>query len=79
MLRTIIAITRKSVGFASAALLLLTTGDAFASQGPGIAPGTAGAATQLGAAIAVYGGSALVIAAGLIGALRRRGAQPRRQ
>ncbi|SEH82804.1 hypothetical protein [Tardiphaga sp. OK245] len=43
-----------------------------ASQGPGVIPGTAGAATQLAMAIIVYGGSAMVIAAGLIGAARQR-------
>jgi hypothetical protein len=79
MFRAIIGTTRKRAGFASAALALLSAGDAFASQGPGIAPGTVGAATQLGMAIAVYGAAALVVAAGLIGALRRRGTQPRRQ
>lgn len=43
-----------------------------ASQGPGVMPGTAGTATQLAMAIIVYGGSAIVIAAGLIGAARER-------
>ena len=45
---------------------------ALASQGPGIADGTAPPALQLATALAVYGGSALVIVAGLIGAVRRR-------
>ena len=45
---------------------------AFASQGPGGGQGTAGSFTQLGMAIFVYGASALVIGAGLIGAMRRR-------
>jgi hypothetical protein len=45
---------------------------ALASQGPGGAPGTASPVTQLVMAIVVYGSSALVLAAGLIGSLRRR-------
>jgi hypothetical protein len=45
---------------------------AFASQGPGAGPGTASNATQLAMAIIVYGISALVIAAGLIGGVRGR-------
>ncbi|WP_371423561.1 hypothetical protein [Tardiphaga sp.] len=43
-----------------------------ASQGPGVMHGTAGTTTQLAMAIIVYGGSAMVIAAGLIGAVRQR-------
>ena len=42
---------------------------AFASQGPGGGLGTASSFTQL--AIIVYGASALVVGAGLIGAARR--------
>ena len=45
---------------------------AFASQGPGGGPGTASTFTQLAMAILVYGASALVVGAGLIGAVRRR-------
>jgi len=45
---------------------------AFAAQGPGTGPGTAGSLTQLAMAIIVYGSSALVVAAGLIGAARGR-------
>ena len=45
---------------------------ALASQGPGGGPGTASPSTQLVMAILVYGGAALLIAAGLIGALKRR-------
>jgi hypothetical protein len=44
---------------------------AFASQGPGAGPGTASSFTQLIMAIIVYGTSALVVGAGLIGAARR--------
>ena len=43
-----------------------------ASQGPGIANGTAGANVQWAMAILVYGGSALLIAWGAIGAIRQR-------
>jgi hypothetical protein len=45
---------------------------AFASQGPGGGPGTASGFTQLAMAIIVYGTSALVVGAGLIGMTRRR-------
>jgi hypothetical protein len=48
------------------------TSAAFASQGPGGGPGTASGFTQLAMAILVYGTSALVVGAGLIGAARRR-------
>jgi hypothetical protein len=44
---------------------------AFASQGPGGGPGTASGFTQLAMAIIVYGTSALVVGAGLVGAVRR--------
>jgi hypothetical protein len=59
---------------AAAVLLqvLASTHAALASQGPGGAAGTAGPLTQLVMAIIVYGGSALILAAGLIGSLRRR-------
>jgi hypothetical protein len=43
---------------------------ALASQGPGGGMGTAGHLTQVAMAILVYGASALVVAAGLIGAVR---------
>jgi hypothetical protein len=55
-----------------AAAALLSTNAALASQGPGGGPGTASHFTQLVMAIIVYGGSALVVGAGLLGALRRR-------
>jgi hypothetical protein len=45
---------------------------AFASQGPGGGMGTASHFTQVAMAILVYGASAIVVAAGLIGAARRR-------
>jgi hypothetical protein len=56
---------------ASSATGLLWTDAGFASQGPGAGPGTASHFTQLTMAILVYGVSALVIGAGLIGAVRR--------
>ncbi len=46
---------------------------AAASQGPGGGPGTAGHLTQLTMAIVVYGGCALIVAAGLVGGLRSQG------
>lgn len=51
---------------------LLLANVAFASQGPGGGPGTASSFTQLAMAIIVYGTCALVIGAGLIGAVRQR-------
>jgi hypothetical protein len=45
---------------------------ALASQGPGGGPGTASSFTQAVMAIIVYGTAALVVGAGLIGAVRRR-------
>ena len=58
---------------AAAAATSLTWADAaFASQGPGGGMGSASGFTQLAMAILVWGTSALVVGAGLIGALRRR-------
>ena len=57
---------------AAPALSLVWANAAFASQGPGGGPGTASSFTQLAMAIIVYGTSALVVGAGLIGAARRR-------
>lgn len=45
-------------------------GVALASQGPGGGMGTAGHLTQLAMAVLVYGLSAIVVGAGLIGAVR---------
>jgi hypothetical protein len=50
----------------------LWTDAACASQGPGGGLGTASPLIQLTMAVIVYGGSALVVAAGLIGAARGR-------
>ncbi len=57
---------------AAAAALLLPAASAVASQGPGGGMGTASSFTQIAMAVLVYGASALIIGAGLIGALRRR-------
>jgi hypothetical protein len=51
---------------------LLAADTALASQGPAGGPGTASSFTQLAMAIIVYGTSALVVGAGLVGAVRRR-------
>ena len=63
--------SRFAVAFTPAAALLFAE-VALASQGPGGGPGTASPFTQLVMAIVVYGSSALVVGAGLIGAMRRR-------
>jgi hypothetical protein len=51
---------------------LLWANVAFASQGPGVSPGTASKFTQVMMALIVYGISAVVVGAGLIGAAARR-------
>jgi len=60
------------IATAAVAAVLLPASAALASQGPGGGPGTASDLTQLVMAIIVYGTSALVVGAGLIGAARRR-------
>jgi hypothetical protein len=57
--------------FVTSPLASSWTGAAFASQGPGGGLGTASNFTQLTMALIVYGAMALVLGAGLIGALRR--------
>jgi hypothetical protein len=59
------------LAFAVTAAMLLPAASAFASQGPGGGMGAAGNFTQNAMAILVYGVSALIVGAGLIGALRR--------
>ena len=61
-----------AIAAASAATGLLWAGAALASQGPGGGLGSASSFTQLAMAIIVWGTSALVVGAGLIGAVRRR-------
>src|SRR5437868_6312799 len=51
---------------------VMWSGAALASQGPGGGMGTASHSTQLAMAIIVYGISAIVVGAGLIGAVRGR-------
>ena len=45
---------------------------AFAAQGPGTGAGAASGVTQLAMSIIVYGTCAVVLGAGLIGALRKQ-------
>ena len=56
----------------AACAMLLPVGSALASQGPGGGMGTASSLTQIAMAVLVYGASALIVGAGLIGGLRRR-------
>jgi hypothetical protein len=69
-----IAMSRKnpSALLAAIAAALLLPATAFASQGPGGGMGSASNFTQSAMAVLVYGASALIVGAGLIGALRRR-------
>ena len=57
---------------AAAIVTVIWNSAALASQGPGGGMGTAGHLTQVAMAILVYGASALVVGAGLIGAARGR-------
>jgi hypothetical protein len=72
----VMALSRKRLEhFAGAATIgsaFLWADAASASQGPGGGLGTASSFTQLAMAILVYGASALVVGAGLIGAARGR-------
>ncbi len=70
--RTSHRLSRIALTAASIIAAVLWAKAAFASQGPGGGPGTASGFTQLAMAIIVYGTSALVVGAGLIGALRHR-------
>jgi hypothetical protein len=65
-------ISRAGSAVIPAMAVLLSTDAAFASQGPGGGMGTASPLTQLAMAIIVYGASAIVVGAGLIGAARGR-------
>ena len=66
------SVSRYAFAAATAGAVLMAAGSADASQGPGGGPGTASALTQLTMAILVYGTSALIVGAGLIGAARKR-------
>jgi hypothetical protein len=63
---------KAALGYAvtSIAVGLLTASAALASQGPGGGMGAASHFTQLAMAIIVYGASAIVVGAGLIGVAR---------
>jgi hypothetical protein len=56
----------------AACAVLLPAGSALASQGPGGGMGTASSLTQVTMAVLVYGAAALIVGAGLIGALRHQ-------
>ena len=71
MPRNIPGISQLAFAAAPAIAALLSASPALASQGPGGGPGTASNFTQLAMAILVWGTSALVVGAGLIGAARR--------
>lgn len=63
---------QRIVVFLQASLSIpLTLAPALASQGPGTSAGTASSLTQFAMAMLVYGACALVVGAGLIGALRK--------
>jgi hypothetical protein len=63
---------RASRAAIAAVCMLLPAASAVASQGPGGGIGTASSFTQIAMAVLVYGACALIVGAGLIGALRRR-------
>src|ERR1700724_975310 len=65
------AANSRIVGAACGIVTLSWANVALASQGPGSSMGTASPFTQLAMAVLVYGMSALVVGAGLSGALRR--------
>jgi hypothetical protein len=65
-------ISHLALASAAMAASSLSATAAFASQGPGGGLGTASPFTQLAMAIIVYGVSAIVVGAGLIGAARQR-------
>lgn len=66
--------SRKWSTLAAAALAgsMISIDVALASQGPGGGMGTASPLTQMLMALAVYGTTGAVVAAGLIGAVRQR-------
>ncbi|MBW7965620.1 hypothetical protein [Bradyrhizobium sp. BR 10261] len=63
-------ISRLAIAASIALGVVLGASSALASQGPGVESGTASPLTQLVMATLVYGVSALVVGAGLTGALR---------
>lgn len=65
-----IPMSRVALAAATIVTEMFCNGAALASQGPGGGMGTAGHLTQVAMAVLVYGASALVVCAGLIGAAR---------
>ena len=65
-------VSRATLAAAAVVATMLLSGATLASQGPGGGMGTASNFTRLAMAILVYGGSAIVVGAGLIGAVRGR-------
>jgi hypothetical protein len=65
------SISRVALATTASAVLLSANAQALASQGPGGGMGTASPFVQLAMTVLVYGASAIVVAAGLIGAARR--------
>jgi hypothetical protein len=66
---------RKMIRMLRSAMLcgaLLPVANAIASQGPGAGMGSASDLTRITMAILVYGTAAVIVGAGLTGALRRR-------
>ncbi len=63
---------KHGAGAVMIAIGMLAADAALAAQGPGTGAGTASGVTQLAMTIIVYGTSALVVGAGLIGALRKQ-------
>ena len=66
------AVVSRATLAAAAVVATVLSGAALASQGPGGGMGTASNFTRLAMAILVYGASAIVVGAGLIGAVRGR-------
>ncbi|MEH2612368.1 hypothetical protein [Bradyrhizobium sp. AZCC 1693] len=66
------AISRAAAAATSIAVAALCSNAAPASQGPGGGMGTASLLTQTVMAVLVYGMSAMIVCAGLIGAVLRR-------
>ena len=62
----------RTLGTAMLCGALLPVASAIAAQGPGAGPGSASDLTRMTMAILVYGTAAVIVGAGLIGALRRR-------
>ena len=70
--RTRTAISRAVTAATSIAAAALWSSAALASQGPGGGMGTASPLTQTAMSVLVYGLSAIIVGAGLIGVVRKR-------